>query len=443
MERIPCLDRRLRARVLCRWRVNGARCAEATAEWIARGIALALLLTALPLLIAMWMAGRRWRPEVRVGKDGRTIRCAGMIRGTNSADGVAAHLPLLWNVVRGELAWAGPAPRGQHRLDLRREETRRIVSVRPGLVCRWRVQQQTSIAYGTQVQTDLEFVNNWSAKGNLGLIVRAALSALYGRSNDARAAVSEILGLPIDNLSLGEAVDRIATPSGESAARQVSFLNADCVNRAMRDRDYRRVLIGSDLRLGDGVGLRIGGRILRSEIRENVNGTDLFPRLCRRLETEQKSIYLLGGKPGIAAAVADWIRTHYPRLRVAGTRHGYFDRDAEPEIIEDINRSGASILLVAFGAPLQEKWISRNLQQLRVDAALGVGGLFDFYSGRIPRAPEWLRELGLEWTFRLYQEPGRMWRRYLVGNFVFLARVSAARVFGSYSRKLKTQTVNL
>ena len=129
----------------------------------------------------------------------------------------------------------------------------------------------------------------------------------------------------------------------------------------------------------------------------------------------------------MADDVAVWAQANYPGARIAGTAHGYFAPNEEGALIERINQSGAAILLVAFGAPRQEKWIERNAGRLRVHAALGVGGLFDFYAGRIPRAPQWLRELGLEWTFRLYQEPGRMWRRYLVGNVVFLSKVVAER----------------
>lgn len=117
------------------------------------------------------------------------------------------------------------------------------------------------------------------------------------------------------------------------------------------------------------------------------------------------------------------MKTNYPELHIAGTQHGYFSKDEEPEIIEKIKASQADVLLTAMGVPLQEKWLAQHMQETGVTVAMGVGGLFDFYSGRIPRAPMWMRNAGLEWFFRFTQEPGRLWRRYFVGNGVFLCRI--------------------
>ncbi len=175
--------------------------------------------------------------------------------------------------------------------------------------------------------------------------------------------------------------------------------------------------------LPDGIGLQIGCRMRGLALAANVNGTDLFPRLCERAARDGLSLFLLGARPGVAEAVADNMRRRYPELIVAGARHGYFAPSEESDLIARINASGARILLVAFGVPRQELWLAEHRDRLRPPVRMGVGGLFDFYSGRIPRAPLWLREIGLEWTWRLAQEPGRMWRRYLLGNPLFLYRV--------------------
>lgn len=158
-------------------------------------------------------------------------------------------------------------------------------------------------------------------------------------------------------------------------------------------------------------------------VADNVNGTDLFPMLCERLAGTRHSLFLLGARPGIAEATAENMQQLYPGLKIAGTRDGYFTADEEQEVIGQINGSGATVLLVALGAPRQENWIMQNQQALDPGLMMGVGGLFDFYSGRISRAPVWVREIGLEWVWRLIQEPRRMWQRYLVGNFLFLYRV--------------------
>ena len=156
---------------------------------------------------------------------------------------------------------------------------------------------------------------------------------------------------------------------------------------------------------------------------EIVDGTDLFPRLCERAADERLALYLLGARPSVAAAAAEAMRAKHPHLEIAGTHHGYFDSRHTSTIVNDINTSGAHILLVAMGAPRQDLWLAAHREELRTPILMGVGGLFDFYSGNIRRAPMWMREIGLEWVWRLLQEPGRMWRRYLIGNPLFLYRV--------------------
>ena len=161
-----------------------------------------------------------------------------------------------------------------------------------------------------------------------------------------------------------------------------------------------------------------------SALQENLNGTDLLPYLCSLAVRKGYSLYLLGAKEGVAEAMQENLESLYPGLKIAGTHHGYFDFDAEYEsVIAHINESGADILLVAFGAPLQEKFIRNYRNILEPRLLMGVGGLFDFYSNQMPRAPLWMRQIGIEWVYRLFQEPKRMWKRYIIGNPLFLYRV--------------------
>ena len=237
-----------------------------------------------------------------------------------------------------------------------------------------------------------------------------------------------LFGIPIDNLAMSGAVRAMLDRLDDDGPHQVCFVNADCANIACRNRPYLDVLRGASLVLADGMGMKLAGWALGNKIRENVNGTDLFPRLCAALSGSGKRIFLLGAKPGVAEAVCDWIGRDYPDLVVAGCRHGYFSPEEEPAVIRHIAASRADLLLVAFGAPRQDLWIHRQLPELRVKVAVGVGGLFDFYSGQIPRAPLWIRTLGMEWLYRLSREPGRLWKRYLLGNAVFLGRLAAERL---------------
>jgi N-acetylglucosaminyldiphosphoundecaprenol N-acetyl-beta-D-mannosaminyltransferase len=244
----------------------------------------------------------------------------------------------------------------------------------------------------------------------------------------------DISGIRMLNLAMDEVIWAIEAALTASGPTRIAFVNADCVNIAAREVDYRQQLAEMDWVLVDGVGMKMAGKILGQPVRDNVNGTDMFPRLCESLARSGHSIFLLGAKPGVADAAAQWAESKYPGLRVAGVHHGYFSAEEEEPIAESIRASGASVLLVALGAPRQEKWINRHTESTGVKLAFGVGGLFDYYSGRIPRAPLWMRKMRLEWIFRLIQEPSRLWRRYLIGNFVFLLRIAKEWACSDYKR---------
>jgi N-acetylglucosaminyldiphosphoundecaprenol N-acetyl-beta-D-mannosaminyltransferase len=239
---------------------------------------------------------------------------------------------------------------------------------------------------------------------------------------------TSLFGIPLDNVTIQEAVEAIFHCLESDHPHHVCFVNAHCVNTSFRIPAYLRVLHQASLAFADGMGLKLAGLALGTPIRDNVNGTDLFPRLCAALEGTGRKLFLCGARPGIADRTREWIGRHYPNVVVSGCHHGYFSRDEEPVVVQKIAESRSDILLAAFGVPRQELWIARHLPALGVKAAIGVGGLFDFYSGRIPRAPLWVRKMGMEWFYRLCQEPRRLWKRYLLGNPQFLAHVARARL---------------
>lgn len=239
----------------------------------------------------------------------------------------------------------------------------------------------------------------------------------------------EVLGIPVDNVTMLEAIQILlhAMRPG-SPSRQVAFLNADCVNISYRDPVYRQSLQDSNWVFGDGIGVRLAAQAVGTPLVDNVNGTDLYPALMPVLALAGRSVYFLGARPGVAERMAQRARERWPGLQVAGVRHGYFSPEEEEGVVAEIRAARPDLLLVAFGAPRQDVWIRDNLDRLGARVAMGVGGLFDFYSGGIPRAPGWVRSLHMEWAYRLYQEPRRLWRRYLIGNAVFLTRVLGARL---------------
>lgn len=204
----------------------------------------------------------------------------------------------------------------------------------------------------------------------------------------------------------------------------INFINAHCVNVEKRDPAYRTALDASDLLLPDGIGIEIAASLTGQKLGDNLNGTDLFPELCREAQEEGVGVFLLGGEPGVADAAAQWASDNYPALRIAGTQNGFFAPQDEEAIIERINASVAGIVLVGMGVPHQEKWIARNRHRINAPVVIGVGGLFDYYSGRIPRAPAAVRAIKSEWMWRLAMEPRRMAKRYLWGNLEFLAHAA-------------------
>jgi N-acetylglucosaminyldiphosphoundecaprenol N-acetyl-beta-D-mannosaminyltransferase len=214
------------------------------------------------------------------------------------------------------------------------------------------------------------------------------------------------------------------------------YVNAHVLNQSREIPALRGALESADLVYCDGYGVRLAAKALEVPIPHRMTGADWIWGLAALCESEGKSIYLLGSEPGIAAQAGQRLSRWYPRLRVAGTHHGYYELGSahDDRVVEDINARRPDIVLVGMGSPKQELWVERNAHRVDSDVLWTVGALFDYVSGRVPRAPAWLADNGLEWIFRLAIEPQRMWRRYLLGNPVFVSRVMAqARRRGSAS----------
>ena len=235
---------------------------------------------------------------------------------------------------------------------------------------------------------------------------------------------SNILGYDVADLGMAETVYWIADRAQSRTPTQIAFLNAHCANIARKDWQYEDTLKNVDALLPDGSGVALAAKLDGQSLSTNLNGTDLFGPLCRCLAFRKIPVFFLGGRPGVAEAAAENAVDACPGLRVAGHQHGYFSPREEDAIIAKINASGARVVFVAFGVPTQDVWLARVRHRLHAPVVLGVGGLLDFVSGRIPRAPEWMRKTGTEWIYRLKCEPRRMWQRYLVGNFTFTAHAA-------------------
>ena len=221
-----------------------------------------------------------------------------------------------------------------------------------------------------------------------------------------------ILGVPVDAVTQGEVVDWITAAIGGSTPRQVATVNPEFVMRAQADAAFAAVLEQADLCLPDGAGLIWAARRLGLRLPARVTGVDLIQALAPRAAREGWRVFFLGAREGVAEAAAKVIRAQSPGLVVAGTLAGSPEPAKDEEVVGIVRRARPDLLLVAYGAPAQDLWISRNLAATGAKVGIGVGGAFDFISGRSRRAPAWMRERGLEWLHRLWREPWR-WRRML------------------------------
>jgi exopolysaccharide biosynthesis WecB/TagA/CpsF family protein len=247
-------------------------------------------------------------------------------------------------------------------------------------------------------------------------------------------AYRTILGVGVASIGLAEALALLTRRVEERCFTKVGFLNAHGANIAWGNAEFARSL-EDFLVLPDGVGVDIAARLLYgAPFQANLNGTDLVPALLRAVPWPI-TVGLLGTSANNVAAAARNLGSAAPQHRYVVIRDGFFSAADEAGILRRLAELRPDILLVAMGMPRQELWISRNIDPRHCTMAIAVGALLDFLADAVPRAPQWVRRLRLEWLFRMSIEPRRLWRRYILGNPLFLARVLAQRWSGGKPRK--------
>ncbi|MGH1363390.1 MAG: WecB/TagA/CpsF family glycosyltransferase [Calditrichia bacterium] len=244
-----------------------------------------------------------------------------------------------------------------------------------------------------------------------------------------------ILGLPIDNLTLEETVASVFDLCNDylldKRPRLVATVNVDFLVNLHSAKDYRirhpelmAILRQADLITPDGMPLVWFSRLLGHPLKQRVTGADLVPALATEATRLKKSIYFLGGSGDVAKKAAVTLKFRNPKMQVAGYSSPFVhvegekladEQQRDDEVVEQVNRSNADILLIAFGNPKQEIWFWRNRHRLKVPVSIGIGGTFNFVTGSVSRAPAWLQKSGLEWVYRITQDPMRLWRRYFYG----------------------------
>jgi N-acetylglucosaminyldiphosphoundecaprenol N-acetyl-beta-D-mannosaminyltransferase len=223
----------------------------------------------------------------------------------------------------------------------------------------------------------------------------------------------ELFGLPVDNLTMAETLDRVDALIASGGVHQHVVLNVSKVVYAARDPEIRSIIAACDLVNVDGQPIIWASRLLGKPLRERVTGIDLMGRLLARAEDRGHRVYFLGARPAVVEAVVARARREHPGLIVAGARDGYWTPEEEPAVAHAVGAAKPDILFVALGSPAKEQFLARWKDEIRAGFVMGVGGSFDVYAGVVQRAPRWIQRLGLEWLYRVRQEPRRLWRRYL------------------------------
>ena len=244
-----------------------------------------------------------------------------------------------------------------------------------------------------------------------------------------RGEASELFELPIETSPPAQLLRRIISCAEAGRRARVAYVNAHVINQSFDNPELRQALRASDLVYCDGYGVRLAAKAIGLPVPHRMTGADWIWGVAALCEASGRSLYLLGSEPGVSAEAADELKRWYPSLAISGSHHGYFEIGSphDARVVEHINERRPDILLVGMGTPQQELWVQRHFEDVDATVVWTVGALFEYVSGRIRRAPHWMSDNGLEWIFRLAVEPRRMWRRYLLGNPVFLRRVIEER----------------
>jgi N-acetylglucosaminyldiphosphoundecaprenol N-acetyl-beta-D-mannosaminyltransferase len=236
--------------------------------------------------------------------------------------------------------------------------------------------------------------------------------------------IVKVARVPIHAIDMARALTAIDGFISKRKPHNNIAINAAKVDEYQEDPALREAIQDAHLLTADGQAVVWASRLLGAPVPCRVAGVDLMQALLGHAARNGYSVYLLGAREEVVAACVDSARSQYPELRVAGYRNGYFKREEEAAVVAEIRAAQPDILFLGFGTPAKEYFMHRHYRDLDVPFVMGVGGTFDVLAGLVKRAPRWMQRSGLEWAFRLAQEPRRMWKRYLVGNTKFAALVA-------------------
>ncbi len=229
----------------------------------------------------------------------------------------------------------------------------------------------------------------------------------------------DILGCPVDNLTIEETVARINEFINDGRPHQHVVVNVDKIVKVHRNPRLLDIVNRCDLINADGMPVVWASRLLGRPLKGRVAGIDLFMKLLERSEEHGWRVFFLGARQPVVTQVVKTVSETYPSLKIAGFRNGYWQSEQEESVVEEIKKANPDILFVAISSPKKEEFLGTYLTYMDVPFAMGVGGAFDVMAGLTNRAPVWMQKSGLEWFYRFLQEPKRLFRRYFVDDMYF------------------------
>jgi len=244
----------------------------------------------------------------------------------------------------------------------------------------------------------------------------------------------KILGVRVHSVPVTEMLMLMKNAITERKRLIISYVNVHGMNLSYVNPRFRERLNAAEITFCDGVGLRVGATLLGQSLEHRNTPPDWIEDMAKMCAENGFSVYLIGSKPGISEKAAAALQSKVPDLKIVGTYHGYFDKTAEGaenvEVIQKINDAKPDVVVVGYGMPLQEFWLEENGDKLSAPVLFPVGAALDYVAGETYRAPRWITDNGLEWLARLVIEPRRLWRRYVIGNPLFIFRVLRQRFTG-------------
>jgi len=233
--------------------------------------------------------------------------------------------------------------------------------------------------------------------------------------------VSNLFGLKFYLVSMQQALEIVEEfIINFEKPRMIFTPTAELIVRSNEDENLRNIYNSSDLLTVDSYVVYYAARLLGKDLPEPVSAARLMLNLLPIIHKKGYKIYLLGATEEVVNKVVENLKNHYPGINIVGWHNGYFDLENDDEIVNDIKEKKPNILFVAMSSPLKEKFISKNINKMRIPVSIGVGGTFDIIAGKCKLAPEWISRIGFEWFYRLCQEPRRLYRRYLITNTKFM-----------------------